>query len=48
MFWSRRRAKFFPLLYFGDLARSVEPMLANEDLVDHYIMGGYYEIRKAC
>ena len=33
-------SRVFPLLYFSDLARSVEPMLANEDLVDHYITSG--------
>ena len=33
-------SKVFPLLYFSDLARSVEPMLAAEDSVDHYIMSG--------
>ena len=33
-------SKVFPLLYFSDLARSVEPMLAGDDLVDHYITSG--------
>ena len=33
-------SKVFPLLYFSDLARSVEPMLAAEDSVDHYITSG--------
>ena len=33
-------SKVFPLLYFSDLARSVEPMLADEELVDHYITSG--------
>ena len=33
-------SKVFPLLYFSDLAQSVEPMLADDDLVDHYIMSG--------
>ncbi|MDE0017199.1 MAG: alpha-2-macroglobulin [Candidatus Poribacteria bacterium] len=33
-------SKVFPLLYFSDLARSVEPMLAAEDSVDHYITAG--------
>ena len=33
-------SKAFPLLYFSDLARSVEPMLAGDDLVDHYITSG--------
>ena len=33
-------SRVFPLLYFRDLARSVEPMLADDDLVDHYITSG--------
>ena len=33
-------SKVFPLLYFSDLARSVEPMLADDGLVDHYITSG--------
>ena len=33
-------SKIFPLLYFSDLARSVEPMLAAEDSVDYYITAG--------
>ena len=33
-------SKVFPLLYFSDLARSVEPMLAAEDSVDYYITAG--------
>ena len=33
-------SRVFPLLYFSDLARSVEPMLAGDDLVDHYITSG--------
>ena len=33
-------SKVFPLLYFSDLARSVEPMLAAEDSVDYYITSG--------
>ena len=33
-------SKVFPLLYFSDLARSVEPMLAGDDLVDYYITSG--------
>ncbi len=33
-------SRVFPLLYFSDLARSVEPMLADDDLVDHYITSG--------
>lgn len=33
-------SRVFPLLYFSDLARSVEPMLADEDLVDYYIISG--------
>ncbi len=33
-------SQVFPLLYFSDLARSVEPMLAGDDLVDHYITSG--------
>ena len=33
-------SKVFPLLYFSDLARSVEPMLAAEDSVDHYVTSG--------
>ncbi|MYC75765.1 alpha-2-macroglobulin family protein [Candidatus Poribacteria bacterium] len=37
-------SKVFPLLYFSDLARSVEPMLASEDSVDHYITSGIIKI----
>ena len=37
-------SKVFPLLYFSDLARSVEPMLAAEDSVDHYITSGITKI----
>ena len=33
-------SKVFPLLYFSDLARSVEPMLAAEDSADYYITAG--------
>ena len=33
-------SKVFPLLYFSDLARSVEPMLAAEDSVNYYITSG--------
>ena len=33
-------SKVFPLLYFSDLARSVEPMLAGNDVVDYYITSG--------
>ena len=33
-------SKVFPLLYFSDLARSVEPILAAEDSVDYYITAG--------
>ena len=33
-------SKVFPLLYFSDLARSVEPMLAGDDLVNYYITSG--------
>ncbi len=33
-------SKVFPLLYFSDLARSVEPTLAAEDSVDYYITAG--------
>ena len=33
-------SKVFPLLYFSDLARTVEPMLAAEDSVDYYITSG--------
>ena len=33
-------SRVFPLLYFSDLARSVEPMLADDDLVDYYITAG--------
>lgn len=33
-------SRVFPLLYFSDLARSVELMLAGDDLVDHYITSG--------
>ena len=37
-------SKVFPLLYFSDLARSVEPMLAAEDAVDHHITSGITKI----
>ena len=37
-------SKVFPLLYFSGLARSVEPMLAAEDSVDHYITAGITKI----
>ena len=37
-------SKVFPLLYFSDLARSVEPMLAAEDSVDYYITSGITKI----
>ena len=37
-------SKIFPLLYFSDLARSVEPMLAEEDAVDYYITSGIAKI----
>ncbi len=37
-------SRVFPLLYFSDLARSVEPMLAAEDAVDHYITSGITKI----
>ena len=37
-------SKVFPLLYFSDLAQSVEPMLAAEDSVDHYITSGITKI----
>ena len=33
-------SKVFPLLYFSELVRSVEPMLAAEDAVDYYITAG--------
>ncbi len=33
-------SRVFPLLYFSDLARSVEPMLAAEDSVDYYVTAG--------
>ena len=33
-------SKVFPLLYFSDLARSVEPMLADDGIVDYYITSG--------
>ena len=33
-------SKVFPLLYFSELARSVEPMLAAEDSVDYYVTAG--------
>ena len=33
-------SKVFPLLYFSDLARTVEPLLASEDAVDYYITSG--------
>ena len=33
-------SKVFPLLYFSDLARSVEPLLASDDSVDYYITSG--------
>ncbi|MDD9974238.1 MAG: hypothetical protein OXU27_09540, partial [Candidatus Poribacteria bacterium] len=36
--------KVFPLLYFSDLARSVEPMLAAENSVDYYITSGIIKI----
>ena len=37
-------SKVFPLLYFSNLARSVEPMLAAEDSVDYYITSGITKI----
>ena len=37
-------SKVFPLLYFSDLARSIEPMLATEGSVDHYITSGIMKI----
>ena len=37
-------SKVFPLLYFSGLARSVEPMLAAENSVDHYITSGITKI----
>ncbi len=37
-------SRVFPLLYFSDLARSVEPMLAAEDSVDYYITSGITKI----
>ncbi|MDE0465565.1 MAG: alpha-2-macroglobulin [Candidatus Poribacteria bacterium] len=37
-------SKVFPLLYFSDLARSVEPMLAAENSVDYYITSGIIKI----
>ena len=37
-------SKVFPLLYFSDLAQSVEPMLAAEDSVDYYITSGITKI----
>ena len=37
-------SKVFPLLYFSDLARSVEPMLAAENSVDYYITSGITKI----
>lgn len=37
-------SRVFPLLYFSDLARSVEPMLASEDSVDYYITSGITKI----
>ena len=37
-------SKIFPLLYFSDLARSVEPILAAEDSVDYYITSGIIKI----
>ena len=37
-------SKIFPLLYFSDLARSVEPMLAAENSVDYYITSGITKI----
>lgn len=37
-------SKIFPLLYFSDLARSVEPTLASEDSVDYYITTGIIKI----
>jgi len=33
-------SRVFPLLYFSDLARSVEPILAGDGLVYHYITSG--------
>ena len=33
-------SRVFPLLYFSDLARSVEPTLADDDAVDYYITTG--------
>ena len=33
-------SRVFPLIYFSDLARSVEPVLAAEDSVDYYVMAG--------
>ena len=33
-------SRVFPLLYFSDLARSVEPTLAAEDSVDYYVTAG--------
>ncbi len=37
-------SKVFPLLYFSDLARTVEPMLAAEDAVDYYITSGIMKL----
>ena len=37
-------SKVFPLLYFSTLARSIEPMLATEGSVDHYITSGIMKI----
>ena len=33
-------SKVFPLLHFSGLAQSVEPVLADDDLVDYYITSG--------
>ena len=37
-------SKVFPLLYFSDLVRSVEPMLAAEGSVDYHIASGITKI----
>ncbi len=37
-------SKVFPLLYFSDLARSVEPLLAADESVDEYITAGITKI----
>ena len=37
-------SRVFPLLYFRDLARSVEPTLADDGLVDHYITSGITQL----